>query len=151
MPEGKRTCRGVDAAILPSNQILSIGSSCYLLASLIRASNRAGTRWQHSGGNLWSLINQMCPQTVGRTTGTGENPLIHQENMQKPQSVGKSLPAVSGRSFKWKSDAFIQPGNGALSGICSCYYRPCHVLLGLPILQNYGHACSSIPHKSRAR
>lgn len=84
----------------------------YLLAPLIRASKRAGTGWHHSGGNLWSLINQMCPQTVG-TRASEENPLRHQENMRNPRSVGKSPPAASGRSFKLKSDAFIQPGTGA--------------------------------------
>lgn len=122
---------------------------CYLLASLIRAWNRAGTGGHPSGGNLWSLINQMCPQTVGRTRATEENPLRHQENMRNPRSVGKSPPAASGRSFKLKSDSFIQPGTGAWSAVSRCYYRPRHVLLGLPILQNGARACS-IPRKGRA-
>lgn len=60
----------------------------YLLASLIRAS----PGWHHSGGHLWSPINQTCPQTVGRTGASEENPLRHQENMRKPPSERREKP-----------------------------------------------------------
>lgn len=56
----------------------------YLLASLIRASNKPRTGWQHSGGNLRSLIDHTRPseggtrrkptQTPGEPLTAGEDP-----------------------------------------------------------------------------
>lgn len=123
----------------------------YLLASLIRASNGTGTRWHHSGGHLWSLVNQTCPQTVGGTRASEEKPTqTPGKHAKPPRSGGKSPPAASGRSFKLKSDAFIQPGTGAGSVVWSRRYRPRRALPGLPSLPSGARARSSIPRKGRA-